>query len=925
MHQQNSIKKTSISSVGKLAKTADLRRSKSGNLINPQIEELISVDIKKSNGKKILLNKDSSNIEGENIILDYYAATAASSESSSAVENAQTFLYAQSSTVASDASGSSAPSSGASGSGGIPTEVLVGLGVIGVAGGVAIAASSGGGSSSASPTPAPAPAAGISGTVADGYIRGARIYVDTNQNGVADPSEYTGVLTDADGKFVLPSGSPTGTIIAVGGTNIDTGLEQTTPLKAPAGSLIINPLTTLVQVLIENHQLTATEASAMVSNRLGITIPNGASLLEYDPIGAGDLVAQKSAVQLAVIFGIAESFDTAYDVLIADGIAELMQSSTARIDLSDSNTIKNFIASAPGTSLEIPGLFDKIVVGTKVIASAASMSDISANQLLLDISKAGGTANDNVNSNNLHSTPDRIENNPNFDYADFLIAGEFANRAYDNQLPGYQGLITKIGWQGISLDVTGMGTTAIDSYAGFGINDPINWLTPNDTFMKSFATAAKREAADGTVEYVLSFEGSGSPFSQPEDWLVNAGEYGWTRYYESLMPITTEVVREMMVDKDAGKNVSLILTGHSLGGAAASVAYADFFVDPTVNLWSEVGSPLASSSRLYAQTALDMVGWTDDEIRSMLIESTDVYTFGAPSFLIEPTKLSGAEFASFATSLAAATSISGIAGAIGAIAGISKMLTVDHDLVPALAGFEDHVFQLEHENSTWYLPADIVAKIGSEDAGTVLDANLTNDMQWSYAGALLYLVPGGTHGMGNYEETVARLISDSPVLKTTDSFADTSPLMAYTSTSTGTSINDHFLNSAGASGEAGNDLFVYTSRANYVANGGSGDDTYVLANYGIDLTVDGSALSGLDTLIFDLGGTISRLAGSFDANGVNDDVRYTITNGNANTASFTLLNPNVARLDQLIQINEDPNVNWTITCYDPMTGMAYPG
>ena len=78
-------------------------------------------------------------------------------------------------------------------------------------------------------------------------------------------------------------------------------------------------------------------------------------------------------------------------------------------------------------------------------------------------------------------------------------------------------------------------------------------------------------------------------------------------------------------------------------------------------------------------------------------------------------------------------------------------------------------------------------------------------------------------------------------------------------------------------------------------------------------------------MIFDLGGTISRLAGSFDANGVNDDVRYTITNSSANTASFTLLNPSTARLDQLIQINEDLNVNWTITCYDPMTGTAYPG
>ena len=178
--------------------------------------------------------------------------------------------------------------------------------------------------------------------------------------------------------------------------------------------------------------------------------------------------------------------------------------------------------------------------------------------------------------------------------------------------------------------------------------------------------------------------------------------------------------------------------------------------------------------------------------------------------------------------------------------------------------------------------------------------------------------------MGNYEETVARLISDSPVLKSSDSFADTSPLLAYSSTSTGAATNDHFLNMAGAAGLAGNDLFVYTTRANYSANGGADDDTYVLANYGIDLTLDGSVLSGLDTLIFDLAGTITRSEGNFDSV-AGADVRYTIFNSDANIATFTLLNPNAVGLDRLIQINEDPNVNWTISSYDPMTGLAYPG
>ena len=89
------------------------------------------------------------------------------------------------------------------------------------------------------------------GVVADGYVSGAQIYIDTNANGMADPSELqAGVVTSSKGTFLLPRTAPAGVIISMGGTNIDTGLPQTTPLKAPAGSRTINPLTTLVQSVI---------------------------------------------------------------------------------------------------------------------------------------------------------------------------------------------------------------------------------------------------------------------------------------------------------------------------------------------------------------------------------------------------------------------------------------------------------------------------------------------------------------------------------------------------------------------------------------------------------------------------------------------------------------------------------------------------
>ena len=94
----------------------------------------------------------------------------------------------------------------------------------------------------------------FSGQVVDGYIRGAEISI-----AVIDPVTHaeilisTGVTTNAQGNFflpnVLPDGSPMpqGALVISGGVNIDTGLPNTTVLRAPAGATVINPLTTMVE------------------------------------------------------------------------------------------------------------------------------------------------------------------------------------------------------------------------------------------------------------------------------------------------------------------------------------------------------------------------------------------------------------------------------------------------------------------------------------------------------------------------------------------------------------------------------------------------------------------------------------------------------------------------------------------------------
>lgn len=191
-----------------------------------------------------------------------------------------------------------------------------------------------------------------SGAVADGYVRGAQIWIDTNDDGVQDYN--TGITTDESGNFFLPPGTPTGSIVAIGGVNIDTGVENTMPLRAPEGSTVINPLTTLVQAIIQadtTGYTSVAEASASVVAALGLTITG--DLTTYDPIESNNLVAQQAAATVATIITLAAesaadstAATTATNTIISNIVTQIQSSETSTVvlDLGDSTTISNMTA-----------------------------------------------------------------------------------------------------------------------------------------------------------------------------------------------------------------------------------------------------------------------------------------------------------------------------------------------------------------------------------------------------------------------------------------------------------------------------------------------------------------------------------------------------------------------------------------------------
>ncbi|NLW82442.1 MAG: hypothetical protein GXY42_12350, partial [Desulfovibrionales bacterium] len=162
------------------------------------------------------------------------------------------------------------------------------------------------------------------GKVIDGYIAGADIFIDANGNGLADPGESTNVFTDAQGNFNLTDIDVEGALIAVGGTNIDTGLSNSLLLTSPDGSSVISPLTTLVHAYATTQGVNSSVAQVAVREALGIS--SAINLNHYDPLAqpAGDstaLAAQKIATQIAVIGMLAERVGVDFSSVV-EGLAE---------------------------------------------------------------------------------------------------------------------------------------------------------------------------------------------------------------------------------------------------------------------------------------------------------------------------------------------------------------------------------------------------------------------------------------------------------------------------------------------------------------------------------------------------------------------------------------------------------------------------
>ncbi len=184
------------------------------------------------------------------------------------------------------------------------------------------------------------------GKVFDGYIRGAEVFVDTNDNLTLDANEAS-VTTDNQGGFTnLLFGN--GTLVARGGIDSDTGADLSKltlvhKLEGYEASKLASPFTTLIAYMSNASNINA-----------ALGIDASINLLTTDPIpnlgeGIYDQMYEKGN-QLTVLSytlqnhsNVADSTSELYFQAIADQLEESYAANQTAVDIEDPTFISNVI------------------------------------------------------------------------------------------------------------------------------------------------------------------------------------------------------------------------------------------------------------------------------------------------------------------------------------------------------------------------------------------------------------------------------------------------------------------------------------------------------------------------------------------------------------------------------------------------------
>ncbi|MEG4503495.1 S8 family serine peptidase [Microcoleus sp. F6_B4] len=206
------------------------------------------------------------------------------------------------------------------------------------------------------------------GSVIDGYIAGATVFLDANKNGELDASEPS-ATTGPKGEYELDISLENfdknrngeldpeeGNIVAFGGIDTATGLPLETPVTAPPYATVVTLLTSLVADLIDKG-IDSDRAESLVKSSL--SIPANVDITDLDPIAATEnaiaggvetltamVKVQNVITQTAALIDGASILDNTDTVkAVVSAIVQQIQSGTT-LNLGDANQLATIVDRA---------------------------------------------------------------------------------------------------------------------------------------------------------------------------------------------------------------------------------------------------------------------------------------------------------------------------------------------------------------------------------------------------------------------------------------------------------------------------------------------------------------------------------------------------------------------------------------------------
>ena len=346
---------------------------------------------------------------------------------------------------------------------------LAGGGGGGGGGGFLSAALGGGGSS-------------FSGFVIDGYVQGANVYLDMNDNLQYDAGTDFQATTDASGQFTFTTyGDTTGKkIISAGGIDVSTQASIGTMVSASVGSSALGYITP-ISTLYTYGGGAATLAKA------GLTVAD----LQYDPVAA--LNASSANAAAAKVLQTGQSLLT----LLTNTTAVVQSASSSATSLEAMIHVMDGVGTLASSSNSVGSILSSQTLATQVMESALTAAGVTDVTQYSDLISGASTAIASVNTLLMALSSEQMAAGSNLAYAavgQSVLLDAIKQAMTSGTTAAYANLSTK--FDAATLDVlvsTQQARIAFNKADGSGIT------TGSDSVTITAATQGKDQTAFAKV------------------------------------------------------------------------------------------------------------------------------------------------------------------------------------------------------------------------------------------------------------------------------------------------------------------------------------------------------------------------------------------------------------------------------------------